>query len=574
MAERHDNANSEATPLLRPSVVQPGLQPASLSTCEEAKGPSEQTQFLRFAVDVDGFTVIESLPLHDTVDCLIDTVQKSHHRLYRKQRDLPPVIFGELQWPDLGCSLARDVQLSTYFSDPKYTSLKEIRLVAKEAVPGSDGQLPINEERTGTPISHSGSVRRRASDDTTSTVSNSSNDENRFSAHHQRLFYWICYLSLLWRYQREDRFTVRFSKGLGQSAFIALAVFYVVYVSYCPLLGKKQFAFKLGQPEVLTRIYFIVQGARYLLLYMLGMWLCYSSHLHDVIKKCSAYVVGDIEGSQWKRISRFMTTRAVFSVVLILLPTFTVFPALASLQNCKEDLENETRGLLNSTVPVEVGGYVLFCFISLPVFLTILFIVKVHVAEFRKFSSRILEWTGSKRDAIALFRSIQGAIRYSSDRLQWILAIYYLVMLLWMNVGGWLVVNKWIEFHDQIAQKKLNCHLPPLTARYTIILVTQLVWFYAYPLYYFSKLPRIMKELVVDISTVDYDRQARKGYLIKTAKTQQHMMTMVCTGLQHEPRFMVFWCFPVNVFSTAVLICVTPVLPIVWKVITDATTTT
>lgn len=527
----------------------------------ESTDGTQHSQSTTFAVDVMGFMVFEPLSLDHSVDWLSQTVQQSYHRLFSQQRDLPIAYVRELYSPQLKCNLSPGQPLSTYFGSPQFTRQKKIRLVAflSDSVPtiNDDDDMSTHEASTVSGESHS-----------TTGSAVGEEDPNKWTAESHRLFYSISFLSLVWKPRYEEHIAIKLSRLFGQCSFILMALFYVVYFVYCPFLGRKQFAFTMGEYPDLARVYFVVQGGRYLFLYILGMWLSYKPHIHHAIRKCSVEVVGLDEDSEWSRIRQFINKRGVISIVLIVMPGLTVIPAFANLQDCRQDLTNDTLGLLNSTVPLEVGGYILFCFISLPVFLTILFIAKLHVAELRKFSSRILKWRADDLDGVeALFQTIQGAIRHSSEHLHWILSVYYFVMLLWMNACGWFVVNSWIEFHKEI--KKVDCWIPPFASRYTIVFATQLVWFYGYPLYYFHKFQKILKSLIVIINAVDIKRQNRKGYLIQTPEIRRRLATMVTTGLEHEPRFVVFWCLPMSVFTTIVLLCITPVLPVVWNLVAE-----
>jgi hypothetical protein len=390
-------------------------------------------------------------------------------------------------------------------------------------------------------------------------------ENNRLTAEHIFCFYWVCRLSLLWKSVYRENKVVKWSRIFGQCSFLLMAVFYIYYINHCPFLKKPRFAFSLGNPQILTRIYFSAQGIRYLTLYILGIWLSFNPHIHHVLRKCHCQIV-TLDGD-WNRISQYITKRAILSIVVIVLPVFTIIPSVSHAEQCYENLDRETGGIPIKTIVIEVLGYMLFCFISLPVFLTMLFIAKVHMAELKKFSRQILVWRIDENgDPAEAFRAIQGAIQHSSEKLQWVLSIYYITMLIWMNACALLVLNKWIEEHD-----KESCWFPQTETRYTIVLVTQIVLFYIYPLYYFSKFPSVLKRLVVDVSTIDYRSQNRNGYFINTAELRQQMTTMIKTGLEHSPRFIVFWCLPISTFSTVLLICVTPVLPLIWKIIAEAT---
>lgn len=100
--------------------------------------------------------------------------------------------------------------------------------------------------------------------------------------------------------------------------------------------------------------------------------------------------------------------------------------------------------------------------------------------------------------------------------------------------------------------------------RYTIIFITQLVWFYFYPLFYFGKLPNILTTLVSDISIISCNDQTRNGYLLKNREIREKMANMISAGLTHEPRFVVFRCVSLTAAKAILITCFAPILPIIW----------
>ncbi|XP_062518939.1 uncharacterized protein LOC134194054 [Corticium candelabrum] len=566
-----------------------------------------------FKVNVNGVIITRWMQLDNDVALLHQAVQSCYDRQTGSQ-----VRIGKLYSESKNTDLSPDKQLSFYFANADKDDI-ELRARAADArqllstenqFSSSSSSEEIHEldntrPDSNTPRDSTNTLRRTPDSD----LYMNGEYEDKQIAMNQRMFYLISLLSFLWNPVKKEELDkgnptkkeelgkrnpakkeevdkgnpakkeefdkcVFWRQILGQLAFFLLAVFYIFYIVYCPFLGKHGFAFSLGNPPGLSHVYFIVQGIRYLVFYVLGMWECYKGNIHFVIKECSTQVVGN-DQSEWNTISRYMTYTAVVSIVFIMLPGVFIIPALASMQQCNHHLYNDTLGLLNSTVPVEVGGYILFNMISLPLFLTILFIVKLHETELKAFSNCISTRKLEKEErdtSVQMFKKIQSTLHQSSKNQRGILSVYYFTMLLWLNVCVWLVVHKWVAFHYWL-KSPLNkidtCWIPPEATRYTTIFVTQLVWFYVYPLYCVSKLPRLQKKLVVEISRINYERRAEKSLMVREYRTWHRLVTIVSIDLDHEPRFTVFWCLPISVFTTVLLVCITPVLPIVWKVVTN-----
>ena len=537
---------------------------------------SSEPQQLRFDVDILGFSIVEYLSLDHNVYWLMQTIQDRYNRMYTYQRNLPNAYAKKIFCVELDCELQPEDELSHCFS--KFIREGRVKIIVEMSTVESESDSEEN-ETVGRGHSRPPSSSRSESADTATAdaITDAStpatvpqgngitNESRRYTIEDQRLFYWISRLSFLWKSPSDESRTIKCSRYLGQGSLTLLALYYISYVVYNPFLDPPGLSFSFNTTNVVN-MYFVVQGLRYLVIYGLGIWLCAISHIHHVIKKSFLHSIGQDEEFEWNQVNKFLFKRAFISIILILLPALTVIPALSGhYDGCSHNLKLDTRNLVSITVPIELVGYVLFCFITLPVFLTVLCIAKIHVAELRTFSRRMLAWRGDNaKDAEDLVRKIQGAVRYSSDRLHTILSVYYFVMILWMNTCGWIAVDKWIVLRSSKYQYQ-NCWMPADAARYTIITVTQFLCFYIYPLYYFAKLPRILKRLVADIATVDCETQAANGYLLRTYKLRKRMTNVISTGLKHEPRFVVFWCIPISEFGAVLLVCFTPILPVVWN---------
>lgn len=533
-------------------------------------------------ISEDGPDIPESITVQHSVKELQGLIETTWNTLYRRDHETEDIRIGvqglfcqEYEWLD------PLQEVGAYFGDERYHPLvmqDAILLYAQGSTfplddthnePGSV-QLPPEEEEHNTHDVHPQAEIVPAplppQQRNVHVGVEEQDTVERARMSDQKPLFWISLLACLWTV---DSKRAKYTMRAGNITIFVLMLAYIVYLVRNPTHIRHWWWSNSG--KALGHSYYVTEGLYFFLMYIVALRLFSLRHMESIFESTPSTILG--LNNKWPEISWFVTKCALGGILVILLPAVVLVHGMI-VTDCKHSLSNEAKELVNTTVPVEFAAYFLFSLITLPVFLYVFMLVKIHTSALDIYSDWLLHCTSPLHTAQAEFRKIQRRLKDSFDALHWVLSIIFLLLLIWISVSMWHTVYRWeLEYHPKLfgvnttRSTLTGCPVPPVASRSTLITVTQLGYFYFFPLYFISQIPQTIRQLIGAVHILP----CQDEFLISSEQIKQQIVGVLQSGLNFEPRFTIFRRIPISYLSTFFLLVVTPLLTIIWTTVIHVT---
>lgn len=514
------------------------------------------------------YPIYESLYMQHTVRELYRRVETSWDALYRpKHWDFSIKIEGLYSY-DKQMWLEEDKRIEFYFGDQCYSS-KEQRNAIFLVAEGQTTSTPIKESQRQVqgPQEETGEIRNvgdksgivELSGDRDQRQQDRGPPEEQTVAKLSDLksLFFISVIACLWRVESPlaKKFVI-----IGRCLIILCMFAYLFYIIYNPRLKL----YWSNLDDTLGHSYYVIEASYFLLMYLVAIRTFTKRHLEGIFDERPQAYIG--LAREWPENCWFVTKCAVAGILVILLPALALIPNL-TVSKCHEAFKVEDRGIVNTTAPVEFVGYFCFSLINLPLFLYIITLVKMHTTAIDSYKDWLLGCNESVQIAQEGFRKIQRRLKESCEILHWMLSFIFLLLFIWISVSMWYTVYRYEREINpsHFSINKTGCPSPPAATRSLLITLTQLVFFYVYPLYFISKIRQRITVLVEDVHLYRYEPESQ--VLIRSEAVKNDILGVLQSGLTVVPRFTVFRRIPISGLSTFVILLFTPLLTVIWNAV-------